>query len=107
MQARISNIILSKTEYCFTSHDQMAHYSTIFLKINPYSESSNRIASVLTLFRCDFLMCNPPFYGSKQEVTLAAEDKEFDPNAVCCHRFTSNPRPYIKYIRFAQEQTWR
>ncbi|PVF99289.1 S-adenosyl-L-methionine dependent methyltransferase [Serendipita vermifera] len=32
---------------------------------------------------CDFLMCNPPFYASKEEITQAAEDKDFDPNAVC------------------------
>jgi hypothetical protein len=35
-----------------------------------------------TTFRCDFTMCNPPFYASKEDVTRAAEDKEFDPSAV-------------------------
>lgn len=34
-------------------------------------------------------MCNPPFYASKEEVVRAAEDKEFDPNAVR-HDPTSN-----------------
>lgn len=38
-------------------------------------------ASVLP--ECDFLMCNPPFYASKEEISRAAEDKEFDPSAVC------------------------
>ncbi|KAG8813701.1 hypothetical protein FRC18_002340 [Serendipita sp. 400] len=32
---------------------------------------------------CGFIMCNPPFYASKDEVIKATEDKEFDPNAVC------------------------
>ncbi|KAG8865876.1 hypothetical protein FRC20_009330 [Serendipita sp. 405] len=32
---------------------------------------------------CGFVMCNPPFYASKDEVIKATEDKEFDPNAVC------------------------
>ncbi|KAG8819438.1 hypothetical protein FRC17_010451 [Serendipita sp. 399] len=31
---------------------------------------------------CDFVMCNPPFYASKDEVVKATEDKEFDPSAV-------------------------
>ncbi|KAI9063839.1 S-adenosyl-L-methionine dependent methyltransferase, partial [Trametes sanguinea] len=31
----------------------------------------------------DFTMCNPPFYGSREEVLQSAEAKEFEPNAVC------------------------
>ncbi|KAF8874878.1 hypothetical protein CPB84DRAFT_1797148 [Gymnopilus junonius] len=31
----------------------------------------------------DFSMCNPPFYGSKEEVAQSAESKELPPNAVC------------------------
>lgn len=31
----------------------------------------------------DFVMCNPPFYGSREEVDQATEDKEFDPSAAC------------------------
>ncbi|TFK82629.1 S-adenosyl-L-methionine dependent methyltransferase [Polyporus arcularius HHB13444] len=31
----------------------------------------------------DFTMCNPPFYGSREEVIQSAESKEFEPNAVC------------------------
>ncbi|KAG7442852.1 uncharacterized protein BT62DRAFT_360502 [Guyanagaster necrorhizus] len=30
-----------------------------------------------------FTMCNPPFYASLDEVTLSAEGKAMDPNAVC------------------------
>lgn len=28
-------------------------------------------------------MCNPPFYGSRQEITESAGAKEIAPNAVC------------------------
>ncbi|KAH9847987.1 S-adenosyl-L-methionine dependent methyltransferase [Lenzites betulinus] len=31
----------------------------------------------------DFTMCNPPFYGSREEVQQSAEGKEVGPNAVC------------------------
>ncbi|KAI0093190.1 S-adenosyl-L-methionine dependent methyltransferase [Irpex rosettiformis] len=31
----------------------------------------------------DFTMCNPPFYGDREEVLKSAEAKEFGPNAVC------------------------
>ncbi|KAF8878011.1 hypothetical protein CPB84DRAFT_1817537 [Gymnopilus junonius] len=31
----------------------------------------------------DFSMCNPPFYGSQEEVAQSAESKELPPNAVC------------------------
>lgn len=31
----------------------------------------------------DFTMCNPPFYSSREEVEKSANDKEFEPNAVC------------------------
>ncbi|EIW53771.1 uncharacterized protein TRAVEDRAFT_60998 [Trametes versicolor FP-101664 SS1] len=31
----------------------------------------------------DFTMCNPPFYGSREEVQQSAEGKEHGPNAVC------------------------
>ncbi|KAJ8453876.1 hypothetical protein ONZ51_g13354 [Trametes cubensis] len=31
----------------------------------------------------DFTMCNPPFYGSREEVLQSAEAKELGPNAVC------------------------
>ncbi|KAH9930660.1 S-adenosyl-L-methionine dependent methyltransferase [Fomitopsis serialis] len=31
----------------------------------------------------DFTMCNPPFYGSKEDVKRSAEAKEYQPNAVC------------------------
>ncbi|KAK7030427.1 hypothetical protein VNI00_014171 [Paramarasmius palmivorus] len=30
-----------------------------------------------------FTMCNPPFYGSAEEVAQSAEVKEFEPNAIC------------------------
>lgn len=30
----------------------------------------------------DFTMCNPPFYGSREEVQQSAEGKEYGPNAV-------------------------
>ncbi|KAI0349621.1 hypothetical protein OH77DRAFT_1594123 [Trametes cingulata] len=30
-----------------------------------------------------FTMCNPPFYGSRDEVLQSAEAKELEPNAVC------------------------
>ena len=32
--------------------------------------------------RCDFSMCNPPFYSSKEDIQQSAESKEFDPHAV-------------------------
>lgn len=30
-----------------------------------------------------FTMCNPPFYGSREEVQNSAEAKELGPSAVC------------------------
>jgi len=32
---------------------------------------------------CDFTMCNPPFYSSREDVLRSAEAKESRPNAVC------------------------
>ncbi|KAF8148848.1 hypothetical protein B0H34DRAFT_200530 [Crassisporium funariophilum] len=31
----------------------------------------------------DFVICNPPFYGSAKEIAQSASDKELPPNAVC------------------------
>ncbi|KAJ6557965.1 S-adenosyl-L-methionine dependent methyltransferase [Mycena capillaripes] len=31
----------------------------------------------------DFVMCNPPFYSSLEDVAASADSKEFEPNAVC------------------------
>ncbi len=31
----------------------------------------------------DFTMCNPPFYGSREEVFRSADAKELGPSAVC------------------------
>ncbi|GJJ09257.1 hypothetical protein Clacol_003479 [Clathrus columnatus] len=31
----------------------------------------------------DFTICNPPFYGSAEEIKRSAENKELPPNAVC------------------------
>jgi len=32
----------------------------------------------------DFAMCNPPFYGSAEEISRSAEEKELSPTAVGC-----------------------
>lgn len=42
----------------------------------------------------DFTMCNPPFYGSREEVQQSAEGKEHGPNAVRIH-----PLPLHHYAR--------
>lgn len=31
----------------------------------------------------DFMMCNPPFYSSKEEIEKSKREKEFSPSAVC------------------------
>jgi 23S rRNA A1618 N6-methylase RlmF len=33
--------------------------------------------------RFDFVMCNPPFYESVDDMKLSLESKEDDPSAVC------------------------
>jgi hypothetical protein len=57
-------------------------------------------------------MCNPPFYGSKEEVTKAAEDKEFDPSAVyigLVYAGLDNQLTYrlVCMCRYAPVQMWR
>lgn len=44
--------------------------------------AKSRCHLVLKYTSCDFVMCNPPFYSSAEDVQNSAESKEFDPHAV-------------------------
>lgn len=46
------------------------------------SLASTRHFLLLKYPSCDFMMCNPPFYSSADDVQKSAESKEFDPHAV-------------------------
>lgn len=37
---------------------------------------------ILSVNRIDFVMCNPPFYASTQEIEISARQKELEPFAV-------------------------
>ncbi|KAJ3726081.1 hypothetical protein C8R42DRAFT_659899 [Lentinula raphanica] len=52
--------------------------------IQPGASSPILLPLFLDESKCfDFTMCNPPFYGSIQEVIQSAEAKQYGPNAVC------------------------
>lgn len=44
--------------------------------------SRERLILAAFPYRFDFVMCNPPFYSSKQDMVNSAEAKEFDPHSV-------------------------
>ena len=55
----------------------------------------------------DFTMCNPPFYGSREEVLQSAEAKELGPSAVCTG--TDNemitPGGEVAFVRLTVEES--
>ncbi|EKM82029.1 hypothetical protein AGABI1DRAFT_36131 [Agaricus bisporus var. burnettii JB137-S8] len=52
----------------------------------------------------DFVMCNPPFYSSRTEISRSAEMKEFPPNSVSDIFYSVNIIFTYVYIRFVLAQ---